>query len=181
MKRVGVIVAGGFLVVCAGYMAYQLYFPVMVAKSIVNETTSFVPENVRTRIQKIRKPVNEGAQSVVETMHKSGVTMDQILKAIDDAEEEQAYALLDELNRTEIENTDQVFNMAKKHFPVDFNVEIFREPFKQKVNLAQVKKAIHYANIYKERDEFDVFTAKTIAKRILLQKEEEFKRVSGVR
>ena len=61
-------------------MAYHLYFPVMVAKSIVNETTTFVPEHVRTRIQKIRQPVNEGAQSVVETMHKSGVTMDQILK-----------------------------------------------------------------------------------------------------
>jgi hypothetical protein len=180
MKRIGFIVFASLLVICAAYMAYQLYFPVMVARSIVNETSSFVPENVKTRLQKIRKPVNDGAQSMVETMHKSGVTMDQILKAIDDAKEDQAYAFLDELNHTKIENTDQVFSMAKKHFPVEFDVESFREPFKAKVSLAQVKKAIHYANIYKRRDEFDAFTAKTIAKRILLQKEEEFKKVSGI-
>ena len=113
-------------------------------------------------------------------MHKSGVTMDQILKAIDDAQEEQAFAFLDELNESQVDSSDQVFSLAKKHFPVDFNVEIFRKPFNENVSIAHIRKGIHYANIYKEKEEFDVSTAKSIVKRILLQKEDEFKRLTKI-
>jgi hypothetical protein len=165
------------LVILAGYLAYRMYFPVMIAKSIVNESSFLVPNSLSEKIKKIRQPVNEGALAVVETMHESGLTIDDILRAIDAANEEQAMALLQDLNETEIKDTDQFFSLVKKHFPVAFDVEIFREPFKEKVSLPQIKKGIRYANRYKERDELDAETAKSIAKRILLQKEEEFKKI----
>jgi hypothetical protein len=180
MRKFSVSVGVVVLLLVAGYIAYQIYFPMMVAKSITNEEVSFVPDNVKKRLKKIRKPVNEGAEVVVQTMYKSGVTMDQILKAIDNAKEEQALAMLDELNKTEIKNPDQVFSIAKKHFPVDFDVEIFRDAFSKKVSMRQIKKGIRYANIYKDREEFDAETAKSIAKRILLQKEDEFKRLTKI-
>lgn len=177
MNKYRLYIGATLLLGFAGYLAYQLYFPVMVAKSIVDETSYFVPKKIKTRIQKIRRPVNEGAQTVVETMHRSGVTIDQVLKAIDDAKEEQAFALINELNEREPQSSDDFFNTVKKHFPVDFDVEVFREPFNKKVQLPTIKKAIKYANIYKEREEFDSETTKSIAKRILLQKEEEFNRI----
>jgi ABC-type xylose transport system substrate-binding protein len=175
------LVAGAFILIgFAAYVAYEVYFPQMIAESITSEHISLVPDQIEHRFEKIRKPVNDGAGVVVEAMHNSGVTMDQILKAIDEAREEQAYAFLDELNRSEITSPDQVFSMAKKHFPVDFNVEIFRRPFNEKVSIATIRKGVRYANIYKDKEEFDVATAKSIVKRILLEKEEEFKRLTNI-
>jgi hypothetical protein len=180
MKKLSLVIGVLVLLGFAGYVAYEVYLPQMIAESITNEPASFVPDDIQNRIEKIRKPVNEGAGVVVETMHKSGVTMDQILKAIDDTEEEQAFAFLDELNNSDLQSADQVFTLAKKHFPVDFDVEIFREPFNKKVTMGIIKKGVRYANIYKSKEEFDSGTAKTIIKRILLEKEEEFKRLTKI-
>ncbi len=177
MNKFRLYTATAILIGVSGYLAYQLYFPVMVAKSITDESTFLVPDRIQKRIKKIRQPVNEGADAVVETMHRSGVTMDQVLEAIDNAREEQALAMLDELNSRKETDADELFSIAKKHFPVEFDVEVFREAFKQKVSPGLIKKGIKYANIYKEREEIDVETAKSIAKRILIQKESEFNRI----
>jgi hypothetical protein len=180
MRKLPLVFAGLILTSVAGYVAYEVYLPQMIAESITSEPVAFVPDNIQDRIQKIRRPVNDGAEVVVETVYKSGVTMDQILKAIDEANEEQAFAFLDELNSADLQNPDQVFNIAKKHFPVEFDVEIFREPFNKRVTIAAIRKGVRYANIYKDREEFDSGTAKSIVKRILLQKEEEFKRLTRI-
>jgi hypothetical protein len=181
MKKLALIAGAILLIGLAAYVAYEVYLPAMIAQSITDEPVAFVPDNIQHRLDKIRKPVNEGADAVVQTMYKSGVSMDQILKAIDNAEEEQAYAFLNELNKADIQSADQVFSIAKKYFPVDFDVEIFRKPFNEKVTLATIKKGVRYANIYKDKEEFDVSTAKSIMKRILLQKEDEFKRLTEYR
>ena len=86
-------------------------------------------------------------------------------------------ALLEDLNKSEVTNQDQVFDLCKKHFPVPFDVEVFREPFNERVSIELIRKGIKYANAYYERDEVDAATAKSIAKRILLQKEAEFNRI----
>ena len=70
--------------------------------------------------------------------------------------------------------------MAKRHFPVEFDVEIFRSVFNERVDMAMIKKGVRYANMYKNKDEFDSETAKSIAKEILLQKEDEFKKITNV-
>lgn len=180
MKRFSLLAGALILIGFAAYVAYEVYFPQIVAESLTNESMALVPDRIEDRIKKIRKPVNEGADVVVETAHKSGVTMDQILKAIDETKEEQAFAFLDELNRSRIESPDQVFNMAKKHFPVDFDVEIFRKPFNEKVTIATIRKGVRYANMYTTKDEFDAATAKSVVKQILVQKEEEFRRMTNI-
>jgi hypothetical protein len=178
MKKVRLIVISILLLAFAGYLAYQLYLPVMVAKSFSSDTSPLLPKDIQVKVEKVKKPVNESAELIVKRIHQSDdVTMDDLLNAIDNVTEEQALAFLDELNKTEIKSTDQVFSMTKKHFPVDFNVEIFREPFSEKASVPLIRKCIKYANIYKRREEIDAETAKSIAKRILLQKEEEFNKL----
>lgn len=178
MKKVRLYVISILLLACAGYLAYQLYLPVMVAKSFSSTTSKLLPKDIQRKIEKVRKPVNESAELIVLRLHQSeGVTMDDLLNAIDNVTEDQALAFLDELNKTEIVSTDQVFSMTKKHFPVEFNAEIFRKPFNEKASVPLIRKCIKYANIYKKRDEIDAETAKSIAKRILLQKEEEFNKL----
>ncbi|HYF67526.1 MAG TPA: hypothetical protein VD884_05285 [Ohtaekwangia sp.] len=178
MKKTGIVIVVVLILAVAGYLGYEAFFPKLIAHSITaEESPAWMPNSVDTKIKKIRKPVNEMASAVIKHAHKSNVSIEDVLKAIDEAKEEQAYALLEELNKTEIQSTDQVFNMAKKHFPVDFDVEIFRETFNKKVTLHHIKKGLRYANSYKEREEFDPETAKSVAKQILLQKEAEFNKV----
>ncbi|MFZ6011972.1 MAG: hypothetical protein ACOYXT_16640 [Bacteroidota bacterium] len=161
-----------------GYLWYQSYLPQMVAEAIVSEQTpAYLPEPVKIKIEKLRKPVNDGAESIIKKMHQSKITLDQVFKAIDNAPEEEAYNMLDELNATPITSPDQVFDMAKKRFPVDFDVEVFREPFREKVDLKLIKKSIRYANIYRENEKIDAATARSIVKKILLQKEKEFNKI----
>ena len=180
MKNLSLFIGAITLIGFAAYVGYEVYLPQLIATSIIEKPASFVPDRIQNKLERIRKPVNEGAKIVVETAHKSGVTMEQILKAIDATEEKQALAFLDELNKTKIENPNQVFSMAKRHFPVEFDVEIFRSVFNERVDMAMIKKGVRYANMYKNKDEFDSETAKSIAKEILLQKEDEFKKITNV-
>lgn len=178
MKKLTLTLAVVLFIGVVGYFLYQWYLPSLVAEMIVEEDTKVpVPSQLKTKISKIRKPVNEGATAMVTTMKNSGISMDQIFKAIDDAQEEQAYAMLDELNNTKIVSTDQVFDIAKKHFPVDFDVEVFRKTFNQKVSMRLVKKGIKYANIYRRDERIEPSTAKSIAKKILLQKQDELNKI----
>lgn len=178
MKKLSVfLLISGMLVACA-YYAYKHYLPSFVAHSITSETDhSWIPFDGDAKIKKIRKPVNEMATEVVRRLHASNISIDDVLKAIDEAKEEQAYAMLDELNRTQTESPDEIFTMAKKYFPVKFDVEIFREPFNQKITEAHVRKALRLANQYKDQEELDAETAKSILKKVLLQKEEEFNKI----
>ena len=76
-----------------------------------------------------------------------------------------------------INNVDQLFDMGKKYFPVDFDVEVFRETYRKKATIPLIEKAILYANKYRDEKLMDANTAKETAKRVLIAKEEEFNRI----
>lgn len=176
MRKFTIFLSTSAVVIALGYLAYVHFFSLIVAESITGNTSiPYLPKEYKSKIEKIKKPVNDIANEVVHQTWRSEISIKDILKAIDNTKEDQALAFLKEINTTEIKSTDQVFTIAKKHFPVDFDVEIFREPFNAKVNLKQINKGIQYANQYTAGEAMvDVTTAKSIAKKILLQKEKEF-------
>jgi hypothetical protein len=178
MKKLGIFVFTIAGLSALAYYAYQHFLPDVVAHSITSDTEhSWMPFDGNTKIKRIKKPVNEIANAVIKKAHESNISIDDVLRAIDNAKEEQAYALLDELNSTEIESPDQVFTITKKHFPVDFDIEVFRPAFNEKVKIGHIKRGLKLANQYKDQQEIDAETAKSIAKKILLQKEEEFNKI----
>jgi hypothetical protein len=182
MKANRTILLAGFLIAIGigSYIAFKMYMQKLIANAIVspNELPSYLPEKVKEKVKKVKIPVNQGAEAIIITMQQSNtVTMDQILKAIDNVTEEQAYAMLESLNNTKIKNTDQVFDMAKQHFPVDFDVEIFRKAYREKVSMRLIKKGISYGNRFKRNQDMDFESARSILKQILVQKEHELNKV----
>ncbi len=163
----------------AGYLAYRIYFPDLVAKSITDGYDFLIPNRFQDDIEKLTEPINDGATKAVAEIHKAGVTIDQVLQAIDDAKEEQALALLDDLNTMESKNPDEVFDLIKKHFPANFDTEVFREPFTQRVSPQDIQNGLRFANQYKEQGEVNAEIVKSIMKRILIQKEAEFNDIIG--
>jgi hypothetical protein len=63
----------------------------------------------------------------------------------------------------------------KKYIEADFDMETFRKPFTEKVNLKMIKKGLYFAKAY--NNEIDSKTAKSIVKKILLQKEQEYNKL----
>ena len=163
------------------YLAFKIYVPNAIANAITSaELPVYLPEQIKLKVKKIKGPVNEGASTIIKTLHTSNVTLTQVLQAIDNTTEEQAYALLDSLNEKQPENIDQFFDMVKYHFPVEFDVEVFRKPYHEKINMRLIKKGIAYANHYKKSEEIDFETARSIMKQILIQKEQEFDSLMGI-
>lgn len=171
-----VLVTAIVLIVLAfgGYSLYQILMPKMVAEAVVSESLpGYIPKRLKTRVESMRAPINNGAEAMMKKMHESNVSVDQVLEAVDDISEAQAYAFLDELNKREPKNTNEVFDVAKKHFSPTFDLEIFRQPFNQYFEMKQVKKAIAYANFNRKSNDVDISTAKAILKKIIIEKEKE--------
>lgn len=177
MNKWRLYIATASLCGIAGYFAYKLYFPDLVAKSITNRYDFLIPNRYLNEIEKLTAPLNDGAAKAVAEIHRAGVTIDQVLLAIDKADEEQVVALLDELNETETSDPDQVFDLIKRHFPVDFDIEVFRESFTKKLTTQDIQNGIRLANHYKARGDIDPAVVKSILKRILIQKEAEFNEI----
>ena len=173
-----VFVVGASLVFI-GIKRYVL--PRYIATIIISdETPQFLPKRLEKKLKTSRKQVNASVDTVLRVMHQKGVTLNQILKAIDDAEEDQVYAFLDELNAGPVLNNDQVFTMAKKYFKTEFDPEIFRPVFHQHVSVDMIKTGLAYANKQREDPEISPETARAILKQLLVEKEKKYQVLQNV-
>jgi len=158
------------------YAIYKQYAPAIIANELLKETEPpFLPKKIREKIKEIKVQTNKLSTDVITDIHKSNITLDQILKAFDEVTEDEAHLLLDEINGLgQLNSPDQVFDLTKKRFPVDFDVEPLREPFRKKADVRLLKKALLKANQYRDNDLIDFESAKSVVRRILIEKEKEF-------
>lgn len=164
-----------------GILLYRLVMPGLVAQTLVSESLpGYIPKRLKAKVESIRKPLNNGTQAMLEKMYDADISLDQVLRAVDNISEDEAYAFLDELNTKKPTNTNEVFDLAKKHFSTDFDPEVFREPFNKHIDIKQVKKAVVYANLNRRSNDIDITTAKAIVKQIIIEKEKELKEI-GIR
>jgi hypothetical protein len=167
------LVACGTLGIVA-YGFYQFYFPQMVAKVIVNDDSpTYIPKRILNRIDDFRVPINKSSEDIVREVRLAKIPMKEILTAIDDTTEEEAYAMLDELNQVQIKNPDQVFNIIKKHFHTGFDAEVLRKPFVENVDMKAIRKGLLYANMNRKTKDVDIETARAIIKQVLIRKDRE--------
>lgn len=174
MKRFLLISA--VILLCLSLGGYYLYrmMPDVIAEAIVSESMpEYIPKRLQPRVEAIRKPINKGTQAMIERMHDSEISLDEVLKAVDNISEDQTHAFLDEIAQASPTSTDEVFDVAKKHFPTDFDAEVFREPFKKHFELKQIRNAIAYANLNRKSNDVDIATAKAILKKIIIEKDKE--------
>jgi hypothetical protein len=177
MKKV-IIIASIVAAVCvaAAYIFYTYYLPGLMAQAIVaEEIPGYVPRHIRGRIAALREPVNKGAGDVVAEMRKADIPMEKIFSMIDNTTEAQAYSMLEELNGTKLTSTDQVFDIAKKYFPAEFDIEVLRKPFNENLNMKMIKKGIRFGNTNRKTKDVDIEIVKALAKEVLHEKEQELR------
>lgn len=156
------------------YALYRVLMPELIAEAVVSETMpDYIPKRLQTRMEAIRTPINRGTEAMVEKMLDSDIPLEAVLDAVDDITEKQAYAFLDEINEKEPSTTNEVFDLAKKHFTTSFDLEVFREPFNKHFKMKQIRSALAYANMNRKYNDVDIVTAKAILKKIITEKEKE--------
>lgn len=154
------------------YLLYRTFMTGLVAKAVTSESLpKYIPKRFQSKVETIRAPLNDGAEAMVEKMHASDIPVDQVLRAVDKVTEQQAYAFLDEFHEQNPKTTDEVFDIAKKYFSTEFNLELFRQPFNKHFSLQQVKNAAAYAEMNRRSNDVDISTAKAILKKIIIEKE----------
>lgn len=175
MKRFLLISA--LILICVsigGYYLYRIMMPKIIAEAMVSESMpEYIPKRLQPRVEAIRKPLNKGTQAMIERMHDSEISLEDVLRAVDNITEDQTYAFLDEIDQISPTSTDEVFDVAKKHFRTDFDAEVFREPFKKHFEMKQIRNAIEHANLNRRSNDVDIATAKAILKEIIVEKEKE--------
>ena len=162
-------------ILCAGaYALYRTIMPKVIAEAVVADSLpDYIPKRLQTRVEAIKTPINKGAEAMIQTMHESRIPLGKVLETVDNITEEQAYAFLDEVNKMRPATANEVFDLAKKHFPAEFDPEVFREPFNQHFKIKQIRNALAYANMNRTSNDVDITTAKAILKKIIIEKEKE--------
>jgi hypothetical protein len=167
------IIVGGVLWV-GGYFLYTFYFPKFVAQAIISENKpTYLPKRIMNKIDEIRAPINKSTENLLREFQKANVPMTKVYEAIDETSEEDAYALLDEFNHSNLKTSNEAFDIVKKHIHADFDVEQFRKPFNENVDPKMIKRLMRYANMNRQMNEVDIKTAKEVAKQILMEKQKE--------
>jgi hypothetical protein len=177
MKKFLLWVVGlGVLFAAAALIFYRFYLPGVVADALTEqETPSYVPKFVEARMNKIKAPLNKGATDVIKEIHKSNVTLEQLLAAVDNTEPEQVRFAFEEINRSKVKNTNDVFDIAKKYVQADFDVEVLRKPFNENVDMSMVKRGLGYLEGHSNDDAMDPEMAKAVIRQVLIQKEKEYR------
>lgn len=175
MKKILIAAAIALAVLgTGGYLLYRSCMTDIIAQAVVSDSLPpYIPKRLQARIETIRKPLNKGTEAMLHEMHVSRIPLDRVLDALDKTTEEDAYAFLDELNSTPLRNTDQVFDIAKKHFAGDFDVEVFRAPFREHFQMNQIRSAIVLANKNRAEKNIDIRSAMEILKKIIADKDRE--------
>jgi len=164
------------IVAYGGYYVYRIVMPNVIAHAVVSESIpAYIPKRLKMKVEEIRAPINKGTEAMLETMHESDIPLDQVLDAVDNITEEQAETFLEEVNNTKPSNTNEVFDLARKHFPTDFDAEVFREPFNEYFEMKHIKRMISYANLNRQSREVDITTVKAIVKKVLIEKDQELR------
>jgi hypothetical protein len=176
MKKMILVALALLALLCVGgYYAYKTMITDMIADAVTaGSLPDYIPKRIQSRIQGISAPINKGTEAMLKQMHTSDIPVEEILAVIDATTEEQIYALVEDLDRVRPRTTDEVFTIAKKHISSDFDVEVFRKHFNDHITMQQIRKALFYANQNRKTHDLDFAMAKTIVKKILLEKEEEY-------
>ena len=175
MKKALIVLLLLLIIGCTGfYFIYRSYMPELIAESIVSGSVpSYLPEKMQQRLNKIQEPLNAGTTEVVKKLNEEHIPLEKVISTIDNISEAQVSALIDELSAANPQTEDQFFDITRKHFPADFDIEIFRESFREHADVKTLRKMVRSAERSRKRKAIDFETGKSILKQLLIEKEKQ--------
>ena len=166
-----------FMLLSSLFMYYYV-FPRLVAKAIITEEYSkFIPR----RYQQNFKATNENVNEFLSKSQQNGVSIEDLLSAIDEIKEQDVRNALEELKSTKLDSVEQIYNIAYKHIKISsFDPVLLKPTFLKHVKMHHIKKILKYIKRNNLESSLTAKSAKRIAKQIILQKKDKIMRKSNV-
>ncbi len=183
MKKYTISAVIVFLVLAsAAYYSYRYVYPQMVAEAIVEKKyTGFLPEKYQLKINMISDTANKKVSQIFEITEDKGISIDDLLNAIDEIEEEHVRNALAELYATDLQSVEAVFDIGVKHIKIEsFDPELLRGAFIEHVKMHHVKKGLKYIRRHDLENQISSKSARSIAKQVIIQKKEKIQNKADI-
>jgi len=167
------------LVLGASLYVQRIMLPGMIAKSLRSEEEEsiLIPEGLKPTILKTRKELNRQMDSIPSLMNSLNLTFDDLIYIAETLDANQVLQSINELNRTDLKNTNQAFDIVKKNIVIEgFDLETFRPAFNKKVNLKKIKNALRKINDNNLTTTVSIPIARETVKQVLYDNREKIER-----
>ncbi|MEM7550912.1 MAG: hypothetical protein AAF363_14610 [Bacteroidota bacterium] len=178
MKRILIIgIVLLLLVVGVSWYYYEKQLPKVVAKAIIkNKYPVYIPEKIQGKIVKVSDTLNAKVENFLVTTDTIGISINEILKIIDEVKEEDVRKTISIIQNQDIKSVEEVFDIAVENIPIkSFNVELLREPFINNIKINHINRALGYLRTHNILELIDPEIARETIKQVIIQKEDELK------
>ncbi len=178
MSKKAIIISASIIAVAVigAVLLYQYMLPKLIVRAITSENppSAILPAKVQNKVQIIKDNVNERMDQIAIVLDTSELEFDDVLDLVDKVDADEVIMTIEELQRTEIVDSEQVFDIAVKNINFHgFDVEQFRAAF---IKHARVKRILGILRRIKEEDLLNAISvpvARRTAKMLLQDKREE--------
>ncbi len=172
-----------FLTIPFIYIGYRYVYPKMVAEAIVSKKyTSIIPQRYLDDFNLISDTINSKISKVMVITEDKGITIEDLLKAIDQIKEKDVRDALEELYQTDLETVEQVYLIGRKHIDFEaFDPDLLKSSFLEHVQMHHIERGLKYIKRHDLENQLDAESGRRIAKQIIIQKKDKIMKKSDVK
>lgn len=175
IKRIGCIL---FVIVLSSFFIYYYIFPFIIAKAFVSEEyLKYIPQSYQQKFQ----ATNNNLDEFISKSQQNGISIEDLLSAIDEVKEQEVRNALDELNSTKLHSVEQVFNIVYENIKIkSFDPVTLKPAFLKHVKMHHIHKILNYIKTNNLESNLTAKSAKRIAKQVIIQKKDKIMKKSKV-
>lgn len=164
------------------FIFYKVAVPKMAAKAIVKgEYSAVIPQKVQKKIEDVRDTINHRFDEVIAITQKENITIEQLMKGIDEVEKKEVLATYKEVISKQVTDPEKIFNIAYKHIKIEaFDPMVLKETFLSHAKPQHIKRGLQFAEKNKIMESLDMQMARSVAKQILREKQKEIEEKTGM-
>jgi len=178
MKKFLIIVAVIIIVALGGgYYFYTQVVPKMAAKAIVKgEYSPIIPNRVRKKIGVVRNTVNHQVEDVIHIAEDQGITMEQLMQAIDEVDKKEVMNTYQEVIKRQTLDPEEVFNIANQNIKIEaFDPLLLKPAFIKYATEPRINQVLQFVKKNHLMENLDMNMVRSVGKQILLEKAKEIK------
>jgi hypothetical protein len=182
MKKLIIIACISIVFIIGGYFSFQYFYPRIVADAIVsNRYSEIIPKRYRDQFTLVGDTINQRVTRLLEITEDKGITINDLLMAIDEIEEQDVRNMIAELYVTKIDSIEQVYEIGTRHIKITiFDPELLKEPFLRHVEVHHVRKGLKYIKKHDLENQLSAKSGRKIAKQIIIQKKDKIMKKAKV-
>jgi hypothetical protein len=170
------------IAIIGGFYFYKKVVPEMAAKAIVKgEYSPIVPKKIQNKVNAVRKTVNTRIDKAFDITTSNGITIDQLFAAIDQVDKqevEKTYSLMKEKNVTDPQ---EAFKIAYANITIEaFDPMILKPVYDEIIKKEHILRGYNIIEKNNLLENLDMQMIRSVAKQILIQKQEEIKERTDV-